>query len=266
MQPGVYSPGSFCGNLLGHARGCGWWLVVRGRVSMQSDQSGWETTGFITMGGAAGQYSIESPWQTPAQIIVLAANADGAGQITVAEDDWLTPTQLNTDWRGFIVNFAAAGAGAVAWPDWSETDGRLYMTVTGASHCWLTFQWRRLAPQLRGLTAARDAERATRALAAAAAANPDTLGNAHNQWEIHGAYGDRRAAMEAARGGSAWGTDWWRGSVGLMPAGPAADPPMRAMRGFPWPWKSSSQSSQAQKLAGDQSRRRIPKSQRGYRG
>lgn len=143
----------------------------------------YEYSTYLAIGGdsASGPYELRSPWNTPAELLILSAGMDGAGTVYLSLDNAIdSPTIMAAGWRGQVFPFAAAGAVTPTAVAVAVPGGRAYVLVVAQAgvHGWLNYVWRRLAPQLGTDTAEREIA-ATHALQQAGKGGTDSWENLH---------------------------------------------------------------------------------------
>lgn len=104
----------------------------------------------VTIGGAAGTYTLTSPWNGPCEYALRVVSASGAGGLCVSADPMTaisvsdtTSTNLIGGVIAELINFHAAGTLTPAALFASCPDGKLVFTVAGASNILATVHWRR---------------------------------------------------------------------------------------------------------------------------
>ena len=104
----------------------------------------------LTIGGGAGTYTLTSPWNGPCEYALRVLSASGAGGLCVATDAMLaiavsdtTATNTTGGVLAELINFHAAGTLTPAALFALCPDGKLVLTVTGASNILATVHFRR---------------------------------------------------------------------------------------------------------------------------
>lgn len=106
----------------------------------------------VTIGGAAGTFTLISPWNGPCEYCVRTISASGAGGLCVSTDTMLTlavsDTTVTNPTGGFVgelYNFHSATPAPLALSALFAAcpDGKLVLTVTGASNILAVVNFRR---------------------------------------------------------------------------------------------------------------------------
>lgn len=105
-----------------------------------------------TIGGAAGTFTLTSPWNTPCEYCIRAISASGAGGLCVSIDAMQTVAVSDTTvtnptggFQGELYNFHSATPAPLALSALFSAcpTGTVVLTVTGASNILATVHFRR---------------------------------------------------------------------------------------------------------------------------
>ena len=113
--------------------------------------AGYEYARPISIGGAAGTYTLTSPWNGPCEYALRVVSASGAGGLCVAYSSLnpiavsdTTATNSTGGYVGELINFHAAATITPAALFAMCPEGTILLTVTGASNILATVHFRRM--------------------------------------------------------------------------------------------------------------------------
>ena len=119
-------------------------------MSSEYDRSDYDYAVPLSIGGAAGTYTLSSPWNGPCEYALRIISSSGAGGLCVAYDTLTaiavadtTATNTSGGVRAELINLHAAGTLAPSALFAYCPNGLLILTVTGASNILVTVHFRR---------------------------------------------------------------------------------------------------------------------------
>lgn len=168
----------------------------------------YEVTPYRSVGGQSGTYELESPWDSPCELILTCISGNGAGVVAIGFDsvDDLQGVISNyatgiptPGWRGLVSRFNTDSPLIFPYDPVPVENRRVYIRIatdTGGKACIVTGHFRRLAPPDGAYAHSNSNLAATVAMGSTSA----QLQEANKQWTESLAEDSNSASAQSYRG------------------------------------------------------------------